>query len=428
MPMIIYCSGIGGIGLSAYAALQRAAGNVVRGSDRSDGALLEDLRSQGIEIFLNQDGTHVISDIDVFVYSEAVPPNAPERQKATQLGLRQRSYFQALGDLSKPYDVIAICGTHGKSSTTAMAAKVFIEAGLDPTVVVGTKSPDLGGRNWRKGASNVFIVEACEYRKSFHYLSPDRIVLTTVDGDHFDAYATLEEYRQAFVNFFKLMPAGGQIVLHGTDAACMAVADASGYPVLDADALELPLLSIPGEHMRQNARLVLALAKTYGIPEDAVRASLQGFHGTWRRMEVKGTRADGVTVIDDYAHHPVEIQASLQGIAEGFPGRRIVLVFQPHTHHRTLSMYDAFLPVFHHVDLLLVPNVYASREVNAETVDIPRFVADISRMSGIEVLDGGGLEATERWLESGLKPHDVVVTMGAGDITHLATKILNMSS
>ncbi len=422
--MIIYCSGIGGIGLSAYAALQRAAGNVVRGSDRSDSALLTDLRSQGIDVFIGQDGTHVTSDIDLFVYSEAVPPGAPERQKATELGIEQQSYFHALGEFSKPYDVIAICGTHGKSSTTAMAAKVFIDAGLDPTVVVGTKSPDLGGRNWRKGASKIFIVEACEYRRSFHFLSPDCVVLTTVDGDHFDAYSSLEEYRQAFVDFFRLMPADGQVVVHGTDDACTAVVAASGRSSIDADVLRLPVLSVPGEHMRQNARLVVALANKYGIDEDVALKSLKGFSGTWRRMEVKGTRADGVTVIDDYAHHPAEIKASLQGIREGYPGRRIVVVFQPHTHNRTLSMYDDFLPVFKDVDLLIVPNVYAAREVSAETVDVARFVADIAQKSGIEARDGCGLETTEAWLREGLQPGDVVVTMGAGDITGLAPKLL----
>ncbi len=422
--MNIYCSGIGGIGLSAYAALQRAAGHVVRGSDKNDSALLDDLRRQGIDVFLNQDGSHVISDIDLFVYSEAIPEHAPERMKAKELGIEQQSYFQALGEMSKPYDVIAVCGTHGKSTTTAMAAKVFIDAELDPTVVVGTKSPDLGGRNWRKGKSNLFIVEACEYRRDFLYLFPDTVVLITIDGDHFDAYGSLEEYRQAFVDFFKLMPKNGPVILHGSDDACVAVAAASGHPAIDADALPLPYLTIPGEHMRQNARLVVALAQRYGIAEDAARKSLEEFRGTWRRMEVKGTRGDGVTVIDDYAHHPIEIQASLQGIREGYPGRRIVLVFQPHTHNRTLSMYADFLPVFGDVDLLVIPNVYAAREINDDTVDVARFAADIAEKSKIEARDGGGFERTLEWLREALKPNDVVVTMGAGDVTTLAAKIL----
>lgn len=423
--MVIYCSGIGGIGLSAYAALQRHAGNVVRGSDRSDSALLDDLRGQGIEVFLEQDGSHITPDIDLFVYSEAIPEHAPERMKAKELGIAQQSYFHALGELSKDYDVIAICGTHGKSTTTAMTAKVFIDAGLDPTVVVGTKSPDLGGKNWRKGHSDIFIVEACEYRHDFLYLFPDTVVLTTVDGDHFDAYATLEEYRQAFVDFFKLMPKNGPVILHGSDDACVAVAQASGHPAIDADAFALPTLGVPGEHMRQNARLVLALGTQYGISEDSALRSLAEFRGTWRRMEVKGTRADGVTVIDDYAHHPAEIKASLQGIREGYPGRRIVCVFQPHTHDRTLKLYDEFLSAFTDADVVVIPGIYAARsEVDQQQVDLPRFIADIAKGSGIEVADGGGLDGTLKWLREALKPKDVVVTMGAGDVTSLAPKIL----
>lgn len=426
--MIIYCCGIGGIGLSAYAALQRATGNVVRGSDRSESALLDDLRAQGIEVFLNQDGSHVTADIDLFVYSEAVPPTAPERTKATELGIEQKNYFEALGDLSEPYDVIAVCGTHGKSSTTAMAAKVFVDAGLDPTVVVGTKSPDLDGRNWRAGKSNLFIVEACEYRRDFRFLSPDTVVLTTVDGDHFDAFASLDDYRRAFVEFLGRLPEGRPVVFHGSDADSGAVVAASGRPGVDADGFALPRLGVPGEHMRQNARLVLGLAAQYGIAEDAARRSLEGFRGTWRRMEVKGSRADGVTVIDDYAHHPAEIKASLQGIREGYPGRRIVLVFQPHTHNRTHGMYDEFLPIFGDADLVVIPNVYAAREINDETVDVARFAADIAQRSGIDARDGGGFESTLEWLRGTLKPNDVVVTMGAGDVTNLASKILESSS
>jgi len=427
--VIIYCSGIGGIGLSAYAALQHAAGVVVRGSDKSDSALVQDLRGQGIEVFLNQDGTHVTADVDLFVYSEAVPPDAPERKKAVELGIEQQSYFHALGVLSEPYDVIAICGTHGKSSTTAMAAKVFVDAGFDPTVVVGTKSPDLGGRNWRKGKSNLFIVEACEYRRSFHFLSPDTVALTTVDGDHFDAYGSLEEYRAAFVEFLGRLPEGRPIVFHGSDAACGAVVQASGHPGVDVDASALPELGVAGEHMRQNARLVLGLAAQYGIAEDVARESLKGFSGTWRRMETKGTRADGVTVIDDYAHHPAEIRASLQGIREAHPGRRIVCVFQPHTHDRTLKLYKDFLPVFKDANIVVMPNIYAARsESDGGQVDFAAFIADVAKGSGIEVVDGGGLPGTLEWLRKALKPGDVVITMGAGDVASLAPKIVGMSA
>ncbi|MDD5469613.1 MAG: Mur ligase domain-containing protein, partial [Candidatus Peribacteraceae bacterium] len=207
--MKIYCSGIGGIGLSAYAFLQQKNGHTLLGSDRVESTMTAALSGEGIAVSCEQDGSHIPEDCDLFVYSEAIPQDAPERRKAAELGIRQCSYFQALGELSRDSRVIAVCGTHGKSSTTAMAAKVLMDAGQDPTVVVGTTSPDLGGQNWRKGGSDLFLLEACEYRRSFHHLSPDIILMTNADGDHFDAFASVEEYQQAFVDFLRLLPEGG---------------------------------------------------------------------------------------------------------------------------------------------------------------------------------------------------------------------------
>ena len=186
--MKIYCCGIGGIGLSAYASLQKMHGHEVLGSDRTDSELLSDLRSQGMEIFPDQSGAHVPEDADLFVYSEAVPESAPERVKATEFGIPQKTYPQALGELSRGYKVIAVCGTHGKSSTTAIAARMLIAAGKDPTVVVGTKVQDLDGRNWRQGESNLFLLEACEYRHAFHSYDPEIILLTNCNCDHYYFY------------------------------------------------------------------------------------------------------------------------------------------------------------------------------------------------------------------------------------------------
>ncbi len=191
--MKIYCSGIGGIGLSAYAALQKLAGHTVFGSDRSESALLDDLRSQGIGIVLDQSGAAVPKDCDLFVYSEAIPESSPERQKAKEYGSMQKSYPAAVGDLSRGSRLICICGTHGKSSTTAMAARLLIETGKDPTVVVGTKLKELGGRNWRRGKSDIFLLETCEYRNSFHQYSPRIILMTNCDGDHFDVYKDTDD-------------------------------------------------------------------------------------------------------------------------------------------------------------------------------------------------------------------------------------------
>lgn len=422
--MIIYCSGIGGIGLSAYAALRRAAGDTVLGSDRSDSALIHDLRSQGIEVFLEQDGSHLPADADLFVYSEAIPADSPERLRARELGIPQMSYFQVLGELSKPSRVIAVCGTHGKSSTVAMAARVLLEAGADPTVVVGTKLRELQGRNWRCGKSDIFLLEACEYRRSFHFLSPDIVLLTNVDGDHFDAYASVQEYQQAFREFLALLPAGGAVITHGGDADCRAVTAGLGRAVVDADALPLPRLATPGRHMQQNAQLVLALADSLGIKRNAALGALAGYAGCWRRMETKGEYR-GATVIDDYGHHPREIRAVLAALREAHPGRRILCVFQPHTHHRTLTLYRDFTAAFSDADIVMLSDVYEARkDIEQERVDLSRFAADIARESGTECHAAGSLRRIESLLPQVVQKGDILLTIGAGTITELSDSLV----
>lgn len=427
--MKIFCSGIGGIGLSAYAAVQRARGHEVYGSDRSDSALLRDLRGQGIVIALNQDGSIIPSACDLFVYSEAISPSHPERRRAMDLAIPCSSYFQALGDLSRPSFVIAVCGTHGKSSTTAMAAQTLLAATRDPMVIVGTKVPFLDGRNWRQGDGEEFLLEACEYRRSFLHLSPDLILCTTIDGDHFDYYRDTADYQSAFGEFFSLLPSGGVIVTHGGDPACAAVAAASGRRVFDADAFPFPSLAVPGRHMQENAQLVLGMCAVLGIPLGLAECALADFRGTWRRMEVKGECA-GVTVIDDYGHHPREIAATLAALRGAYSGRRVVVVFQPHTHDRTLKLYEEFCTAFRGSDCVIIADVYDARsDIETATVDVPRFVRDIAQGSETEVLDGQSLPQIEHLLRQEiLQRGDLLLCMGAGDITELAERMTRQSS
>lgn len=419
--MRIFCSGIGGIGLSAYAAHMRADGHKVSGSDRSNSDLLDDLRSQGIDVFLKQDGSAITKDFDLFVYSEAIPEDAPERKKAKELGIRQINYFQALGELTKGKDLIAICGTHGKSSTTAMAAKAFIDAGLDPNVVIGTKMRELGGRNWRKGQGNLWIVEACEYRKSFHFLDAAIALVTNVDGDHFDAFKDIQDYENAFIDFFKKLPANGAVIGHEHDRPLI---EQSKKIFIDADTQPLIELGTPGLHMQQNAQLVLALAKKRGVAEDIVRASLRQYQGSWRRIEMKGETKDGVPVIDDYGHHPVEIKATLLAIKQKYPKHRLVCVFQPHTHDRTLKLWREFTESFEAADMVIIPNIYDARpDREAATVDVSKFTQEIQRASKVTAIDGLSLDATKKLLATTLKANDVLVVMGAGDVTKLAGEV-----
>lgn len=416
--MKIYCSGIGGIGLSAYAALQSANGHEVSGSDRHETALTNELTAQGVSVFYEQDGSHVPTDADVFVYSEAVPPSAPERLVADEYGIRSVNYFEALGELSKNYNVIAVCGTHGKSSTTAMAAKVLVDAGLEPTVVVGTKVPQLNGKNWRKGTSNLFLLEACEYRGSFLHLHPNVVLILNVDGDHFDAFDSVEQYQEYFAKFLQRLPDDGVVITHGNDADCVRLATESHRTVINADRYELPELSVPGLHMQQNAQLVLALADHLHI---SANQSLKEFAGTWRRMEIKGETTNGVLVIDDYAHHPKEIEATTQAIKQAYPNRRLVAVFQPHMHDRTSKLYDEFTQAFSAVDSVVLTDVYDARpDVETGRVSMKKFAADIP----VNTVYAGDLEATTTLLtEQVLQSGDVVLIMGAGTVTRLSTRL-----
>lgn len=417
--------------MSAYASLQKTEGHEVLGSDRAASALIEDLQSQGITVHLEQSGASIPADCDLFVYSEAIPVDAPERRRAKELGIQQQSYPQALGDLSRGHDqVIAVCGTHGKSSTTGMAARLLMHSGREPTVVVGTKLKELEGRNWRKGReAGVFLLEACEYRNSFHQYSPSIILLTNCDGDHFDFFGSSEEYRSAFVTFIQKLPKDGVLITHLSDPDCKAVADVAGRKVIDADAYPLITLKTPGTHMQQNAQLVLALADVLAIPGKQAQAAVSGYAGSWRRLELKGMLGD-IPVIDDYAHHPREIRATLDAIIGEYPGRRIVCAFQPHTHDRTLKFYDAFTHCFRGVDTVIIPNVYEARkDIETERVDLPAFMRDLEKGSTVRCVDGKSLADTERLLrEQILKPGDVLLCMGAGDITNLAQRMTSGSS
>lgn len=424
--MKIYCSGIGGIGLSAYAAYRASQGHQVLGSDRSDSAIIRDLQSQGVDVFLAQDAKNIPEGCDLFVYSEAIPEDGPERVRARELSIPQQSYFHALGELTRNFRVIAVCGTHGKSSTTAMTARILLEAGLDPSVIVGTKMRELTARNWRKGEGHLFVVEACEYRRSFHFLSPSIVLLTNADGDHFDYYRSQEDYEQAFVDFVKRLPPDGPVITHAKDPACASIIARAERKLIDADAYALPVVSTPGLHMQQNAQLVLALAQELALDRQQTLASLSGYSGCWRRMEMRGDTAQGVTVIDDYGHHPTEVRATVQALLGAYPDRRLVVVFQPHTHDRTRKLYADFVKAFTGAAVVIIPNIYDARpDRESGLVDVSAFVRDLGQGSQVQAINGFSLDATEQMLkEKILQAKDVLLILGAGNVTDLAGRMI----
>ncbi len=423
--MKIFCSGIGGIGLSAYASHMRERGHAVSGSDAADSALLDVLRAEGMNISLTQDGSSIPEDTELFVYSEAIPEDSPERAEAKRRGIHRISYFQAIGELTSGTNLIAVCGTHGKSSTTAMAASLLIEAGLDPNIIVGTKLPSLDGRNWRRGLSDLWIVEACEYRRSFLHLKPNTILLTNADGDHFDYFNDANDYRNAFIEFVSGLPETGTIIVHGNDVQSMTIVREARRNFLDADLFEMPVLSVPGEHMKKNAQLVLALSDQMKIPETITARALKSYAGSWRRMEERGT-VQGITIVDDYAHHPLEIGATLAAMKSAYPKRRIVAVFQPHTHSRTLKLWNDFTQAFSDADAVMLLDVYGARaEKDTKKADVASLAADISKYSGknCDVL-GSISNAAQLLCADAAKSGDVIVVMGAGDSTKLSDLLM----
>ncbi len=427
LAMKIYCSGIGGIGLSAYASHMQAKGHQVWGSDKSDSPLVQDLKKQGITITLNQDGSEMPEVLDLLVYSEAIPADAPERAKATKHGIRQISYFAALGEMTAGMNLIAVCGTHGKSSTTAMVSRLLIESGLDPNIVVGTKLRELNGRNWRQANNDLWAVEACEYRRSFHYLSPKIVLLTNADGDHYDAFKDLQDYEQAFVDFLRRLPEDGVIFAHGNDKQVQNIVKRAGKTMTDADRYPLITLKTPGLHMRQNAQLVLALADHLKLDSAKSAKIVSGYAGSWRRMEIKGTTKNDVIVIDDYGHHPIEIKATLSAMREAYPARRIVAVFQPHTHDRTIKLGPEFAKAFSDADLVVLTDVYDARpDRDSKKADVQALLKEIKNHSKVECVYAGTLAQAQTMLETSIiKPNDVLITLGAGDITKLADRMVH---
>jgi UDP-N-acetylmuramate--alanine ligase len=424
--MKIYCSGIGGIGLSAYASLAKKAGHDVSGSDRARSEITDALEVSGMAVHLEQVRSNITDDIELLVYSEAVPEHSPERLEAKRLGIRSISYFAAVGELINGKTLIAICGTHGKSSTTAMIAKILIHGGMNPSVILGTKAGFLEGGNWRSGNNDLWVVEACEYRRSFLYLHPTTIVITTMDGDHFDSFKNQKDYSLAFEKFIALLPKDGTLIADSSEEEVHGMLSRTRVSVTDVGQDPLPQTGAAGLHMRRNARLAAAVGRKFGIDTKTIASALTSYQGSWRRMEERGITTEGVTIVDDYGHHPREIKATLQAIRERYPMRRIVCTFQPHTHDRTLKMWDELTASFGDADSVVISDIYDARpDRDEEDADIHRFAKETKGRGGSNAVYGGNLQQTEQLLRGKiLKKNDVLVVMGAGDCTKISDALL----
>jgi UDP-N-acetylmuramate--alanine ligase len=436
----VFIIGIGGVGISALAKLFHARGILVSGiNDEVGGATTSTLEALGIEIIYS-DKLETMPEADLYVYSDAWIYRGPMIiEKARTTGKPTLSYFEALGLVAKEYKVIAIAGTHGKTTTTAMVAEMMIDAGLDPTVVVGSFIKSFGS-NFRKGSSGWLVVEADEYMRHFLNFTPYITVITNIEADHLDYYKNLDDVVDAFQTLVKQTSNTIVCACHtGPDP----VSNNSGMKVLnliqdqdDNQKVEivdyskyvdsLPTLSFPGLHNRQNGASAKAVGVLLGIPEEKINMSLQNFSGTLRRLEKKGITAGGAIVYDDYAHHPTEAKASLEALREIYPSGeyKITVVFQPHLYSRTKALFDDFIPAFDEADVVGFLPIYFAREDLDPEVSSEKLALEISKHKQ-NIFSFGTFDEAEDYLrKSNLGEKDVIVTMGAGEAYKVGESLL----
>lgn len=424
----IHFIGIGGIGMSALARLFKSRGLEVSGSDMSRSEITDALEKEGIKIFLSQEAENISDDIDCVIYTIAVKGDNPEFVEVKKHGLPIFTYAEMLGQVSADYYTIAISGTHGKTTTTAMITKIFQDLNLKPNAIVGSLLSE-SKSNFVSGESKYFIVEACEYGRSFHNLSPKILVITNLEEDHLDYYADLAEIQGAFKEMVQKVPADGFIICDPEDENLKNVIDEAKGQIINYKKYveELPHLFVPGGHNRQNAAAALAVIEAVKnieieIDINATKESLKNFKGTWRRLEFKGETINGALVYDDYAHHPSEIKSSLLALKEKYSDKKILVIFQPHLYSRTKSFLEGFAEVLHlFSDRVIVLPIYAAREKSDGTIDSMMLVEKIYEDKAEHA--NNFFEATKLSLDKMINTEWIIVTVGAGDVSRISNML-----
>ncbi len=439
----IHFVGIGGIGMSGIAEILLDQGFSVSGSDRALSEVTERLRSLGAKIFEGHKAENIASDVDTLVYSSAVVMDNPEVAEAQRRKIPIVRRAEMLAEVMRLKYGIGIAGTHGKTTTTSMVSLVLMEGGFDPTVIVGGKLSGLGGTNARLGKGDFIVVEADEFDRSFLSITPTVAVLTTLETDHLDCYRDLEDIKGAFIQFANKVPFYGFVVLCLDEPALQDImpqlskkklltyglTPQADFQAIDirhkentstftvvrgSDDLGQVTIQIPGKHNIQNALAAIAVGLQLGVPFAKVKAGIEKFTGVYRRWEKKG-EANGITVYDDYAHHPTECRATLSGVKSGWR-RRVVCVFQPHLYSRTRDFYEEFGKAFLLADVLVVTDVYPAREEPIQGVT-GELITNAAKQFGHKdvhyVQDKKQLPA---YLKKNTRAGDIVITMGAGDV------------
>ena len=449
-PIHIYFIGIGGISMSGLAEILLSEGFRISGSDRTPSSLTDALTEQGVAVHYGQKEENITSDIDLIVYTSAIRPDNPEMTAAARLHIPTLTRAQLLGQMMKNYKVpIAISGTHGKTTTTSMISEILLEHKVDPTLSIGGIYKPIGG-NIRVGSSEYFVTEACEYTNSFLSFFPKIGIILNIEEDHLDFFKDIHDIRSSFHRFAELLPADGtliisgdidrfeeiteglscRIITYGSSAGCDyhpagITYDASGCPsfhLMRPNGKDVVFsLHVPGQHNVYNAVAAIALTDLLGIPVQTTAGALLSYTGTDRRFEYKGT-VNGVTVIDDYAHHPTEITATLQA-ALNYPHKTIWCVFQPHTYTRTKDFLSDFAKALSLADEIVLADIYAAREKDTLGISSRTLQAEIEKL-GHRCYYFPTFSEIETFLSENCTKGDLLITMGAGDIVKVGDDLL----
>ena len=447
----IHFTGIGGISMSGLAEIMLSKGFTITGSDTRKSAITEKLESLGATIYYNQISSNVADDCEVLVYTAAVKEDNPELVAAKNLNIPLLSRAQFLGQMMKNYDIsIAVAGTHGKTTTTSMLSQIMLDAGLDPTILVGGIMPTIQG-NIRVGHSSKMITEACEYTNSFLSFCPNVGIILNVAADHMDFFKDIDDIRNSFRRFAELIPENGALIVNSDiddyeyftkDLPCKVITVGSDPEKSDYSAMNITFdelahpsydlvkkgnvvkritLKVTGEHNIYNSLAAIAAAHYMQVCDEDILLGLSNYGGTERRFQYKGSVAD-VTVIDDYAHHPDEIKATIN-TAKHYPHKKLWVVFQPHTYTRTKAFLKEFGEALSAADEVVLADIYAAREKNTIGISSKDVMEEVKKHNS-NVHYFPTFTEIEKFLLENCNSGDLLITMGAGDVVKIGEDLL----
>ena len=449
-PIHVHFIGIGGISMSGLAEILLEEGFTISGSDAKQSALTDSLAQKGATIYIGQKASNLSIRPALVVYTAAIREDNEEFKAAVDAGIPMLSRAELLGQIMDNYEKsIAVAGTHGKTTTTSMISQILLVAKADPTISVGGILEAIGG-NIRVGGSEVFITEACEYTNSFLHFHPKYSIITSVEAEHLDFFKDIDDIRRSFHEFAGNTAHDGVLIINGQIAALDQITNnlscsvttyglcenddfyaknityndhaCSTYTLMHkTEDLGTVSLSVPGKHNVSNSLAAIALCLNLGLPLDVIKKGLLQFGGTKRRFEYKGTK-NGITVIDDYAHHPTEVAATLTA-ARNYPHGRIICVFQPHTYSRTKAFLSDFARVLSMADIVVLADIYAAREKNTIGISSKDLLAELQK-NGQESYYFPSFDEIEKFLSEKCINNDLLITMGAGDVYLIGEHLL----